>query len=138
MDDRTAWDRATRRQRQLAVAADAELRRHHPNQPWPELRSAEPQPANATATPAPNLEEDARLVENLAAEHRKFADKLANRESIMIPAEDPDIEASVPAFPAWAAPVADAILQPPKSEITPSPRILARAADRDADIEPAS
>ena len=42
MADRTEWERATRHQRQLAVAADAELRRRHPDQPWPPLRSAEP------------------------------------------------------------------------------------------------
>jgi hypothetical protein len=42
MEDRTDWVRATRQQRQLAVAADGELRRH-PGQPWPPLRSAEPE-----------------------------------------------------------------------------------------------
>ena len=31
----------------------------------------------------------------------------------------------------------DAILQPPKPEIQPSPQILQRAADRDADYEAA-
>ena len=43
MDDRADWERATRHQRQLAVAADAELRRRHPGQNWPPLRSAEPE-----------------------------------------------------------------------------------------------
>jgi hypothetical protein len=33
------------RQRQVAVAADAELRRWHPSQFHPPLRSAEPEPA---------------------------------------------------------------------------------------------
>jgi hypothetical protein len=33
MENRTNWERATRRQRQLAVAADAELRRRHPGPP---------------------------------------------------------------------------------------------------------
>ena len=45
MADRTDWEQATRQQRQLAVAADAELRRRHPDQPYPPLRSAEPEPA---------------------------------------------------------------------------------------------
>ena len=45
MADRTAWEHATRHQRHLAVAADAELRRRHPGQPFPPLRSAEPEPA---------------------------------------------------------------------------------------------
>jgi hypothetical protein len=48
MADRADWERATRRQRQLAVAADAELRRRHPDQRWAALRSAELQfPAQA-------------------------------------------------------------------------------------------
>ena len=45
---------ATRQQRQLAVAADGELRRRHPGQPYPPLRSAEPEPAtepSATSSP---------------------------------------------------------------------------------------
>jgi hypothetical protein len=42
MADRADWDQATRAQRQLAVAADAELRRRHPCQYFPPLRSAEP------------------------------------------------------------------------------------------------
>src|SRR6202012_369914 len=37
--DRTDWEHATRQQRRLAVAADTELRRRHPAQPWPPLRS---------------------------------------------------------------------------------------------------
>ena len=45
MADRADWDAATRAQRHLAVAADAELRRRHPGQRLTPLRSAEPQPA---------------------------------------------------------------------------------------------
>ena len=45
MADRTEWDAATRQQRQLAVAADAEVRRRHPGQYFAPLRSAEPAPA---------------------------------------------------------------------------------------------
>ena len=45
MADRTDWEHATRAQRHQAVAADAELRRRHPGQPFPPLRSAEPEPA---------------------------------------------------------------------------------------------
>ena len=45
MADRADGDAATRTQRYLAVAADAELRRRHPGQHYPPLRSAEPQPA---------------------------------------------------------------------------------------------
>ena len=48
MADRADWEAATRAQRHLAVAADAELRRRHPGQPLPPLRSAEPEPATDT------------------------------------------------------------------------------------------
>src|SRR6478672_1276695 len=48
MADRADWDKATRAQRQLAVAADAELRRRHPGQYFAPLRSAEPEPATGT------------------------------------------------------------------------------------------
>ena len=44
MADRADWDAATRAQRHLAVTADAELRRRHPGQHFPPLRSAEPEP----------------------------------------------------------------------------------------------
>jgi hypothetical protein len=44
MADREAWELATRAQRQLAIAAAAELRRRHPAQHHTPLRSAEPGP----------------------------------------------------------------------------------------------
>jgi hypothetical protein len=44
---------------------------------------------------------------------------------------------SGPAFPAWASPRREPILQPPKPEIPASPRILERAMERDADWEAA-
>jgi len=47
MADRADWDQATYAQRQLAVTADAELRRRHPAILFP-LRSAEPEPATQT------------------------------------------------------------------------------------------
>jgi len=137
MDDRADWERATRRQRQLAVAADADLRRRHPGQPWPPLRSAEPQPAPETQNGNPVLVEIGHQIEDLAARHREFADRLARRQSLMIPAEHPDFEDLGPAFPAWTPPERAAILQPPKPQIPPSGRILEHVADRDQDMEAA-
>ena len=125
---------ATRQQRQLAVAADAELRRRHPGQQFPPLRSAEPEPATQqqraelTLTAGEEIPQLGQWIADLAAQHRAFAGKLAERQSLMIPAEDPDYEDLGPAFPAWAGPDRDAILQPPKPQIQPSPRILERAA----------
>jgi hypothetical protein len=79
----------------------------------------------------------AQQTTDLAARHREFADMLAERQSLMIPAEDPDFEDIGPAFPAWAEPPKDAILQPPKPQIDPSDQILERAAARDRHLEAA-
>jgi hypothetical protein len=141
MQDRTDWEHATRQQRQLAVAADAELRRRHPAQPWPPLRSAEPDPGHdgqVAAAQAPDLSDTARRIEDLAFRHREFAAKLAERQAMTIPAEDPDFEDVGPAFPARTALARGAILQPPPPRIQPSERILKQIADRDRDREAAS
>jgi conjugative relaxase-like TrwC/TraI family protein len=148
MADRADWEKATRHQRQLAVAAAAELRRRHPAQPWPPLRSAEPEPEpepepasqaqDDTAIPLVQaIDEAQQRLSELAARHREFADRLADRQSQLIPAEDPDYEPLGLAFPAWADPFRDAILQPPKPPIVPSERILEIIADRDRDMEAA-
>lgn len=76
-----------------------------------------------------------QLITDLAAVHRAFAERLADRQSLTIPSPDPGYGDLGQAFPAWPRPGRDAILQPPKPEIQPSPRILERAADREADWE---
>lgn len=143
MADRDDWELATRAQRHLAVAADAELRRRHPGQPLPPLRSAEPEPATETQraelTPIPGEppEQVGQLITELAAAHRAFAARLADRQSLAVPSPDPGYGDLGQAFPPWPAPSRDAILQPPKPEIRPSPQVLQRAADRDPDWEAA-
>src|SRR5207342_3762975 len=73
MADRADWDTATRAQRQLAVAADAELRRRHPGQYFAPLRSAEPEPATVaqreelTATAGEQPGEMGQWIKDLAA-----------------------------------------------------------------------
>jgi hypothetical protein len=144
MTDRADWETATRQQRQLAVAADAELRRRHPDQQYRPLRSAEPEPATQTQreeltlTPGEEIQEMGQWIKDLAAARREFASRLAERQSLTIPSQDPDYEDLGPAFPAWTAANRDAILQPPKPEIPPSARILDRAMDRDLDMEAAN
>jgi hypothetical protein len=140
MEDRTDWERATRQQRQLAVAADAELRRRHPQEPWPPLRSAEPEPEpepapESGATPV-DMTATVRLIDDMAARHRELTAKLADRQSIMTPADDPDYDNLTQAFPDWTPTRRDAILQPPKPQITPSAPILELTAERDRDMEP--
>ena len=143
MADRADWDAATRAQRHLAVAADTELRRRHPGQHYPPLRSAEPetepetQQAELTLSPGEQPGEMGQRITDLAAAHRAFAEQLADRQSLTIPAEDPGYGDLGQAFPPWPGRASDAILQPPKPEIRPSPYVLERAADRDADREAA-
>ena len=144
MADRADWEQATRQQRQLAVAADAELRRRHPDQRFAPLRSAEPEPATQaqrdelTMTAGEETKEMGQWIKDLAAEHHTFADKLAERQSMTIPSEDPDYADLGQAFPPWTGRGKDAILQPPKPEIRPSARVLERATDRDRDVEAAN
>ena len=143
MTDRAAWEQATRQQRHLAVAADAELRRRHPGQPFPPLRSAEPEPATPaerdelTQTVEQPAAEMSQWVKDLTTKHRTFARQLADRQSLQIPSEDPDYGDLGQAFPPWPGSVSDAILQPPRPEIRPSPHVLEHATDRDADLEAA-
>ena len=143
MADRADWDKATRAQRHLAVAADAELRRRHPGQYFSPLRSAEPGPATQAQrdelipTPDQLRSEMDQWITDLAAGHGTFADQLADRQSQAIPSQDPDYGDLGPAFPAWAGPGREPILQPPRPEIPPSPYILQRVMDRDADWEAA-
>jgi hypothetical protein len=143
MADRADWDKATVQQRHLAVAADAELRRRHPDQRLAPLRSAETEPA--TDAPRDELilaaEEQTReagqWIRDLAAAQRTFAVGLADRQSQMIPCEDPDYGDLGQAFPARQEPGKDAILRPPKPEIRSSRQVLERATGYDVDWEAA-
>jgi hypothetical protein len=143
MADRQQWETATRQQRQLAVAADSELHRRHPGQQFPPLRSAEPDPATKqqraelTLTAVQDIPQLGQWITDLAAQHRTFAGRLAERQSLKVLAEDPSYEDRSPAFSAWTGLDKDAILQPPRPQIQPSPRILERVTGRDPDMEAA-
>jgi len=109
----------------------------------PPLRSAEPQASTQaqrdelTLTAGQQIPEMGQWIKDLTAGHHTFADKLAERHSLTVPSEDPDYGDLGQAFPPWPGPARTAILQPPKPEIRPSPQVLQRAADRDADPEAA-
>jgi hypothetical protein len=141
MANRADWEVATRAQRHLAVAADAELRRRHPEQRFTPLRSAEPQPATdaqraeLTLTAGQPIPEPGQWIKDLTAGQRSFAERLADRQSLMIPSDDPGYGHLGQAFPSWSGRSTHAILQPPKPEIRPSARVLERVLDRDADME---
>jgi conjugative relaxase-like TrwC/TraI family protein len=117
MADRADWDGATRAQRHLAVAADAELRRRHPDRQYPPLRSAEPRPFtqahrdDLTPTTGEQIRETGQWIKDLAAQRHAFARKLADRQSLAIPAEDPAYGDLGQAFPPWPAPSKNTILQ---------------------------
>ena len=81
--------------------------------------------------------ETGQWIKDLTAAHDAFADTLAERQSLMVPSEDPGYGDLGQAFPPWPGTARGAILQPPKPEIRPSPQVLQRAADRDADWEAA-
>jgi hypothetical protein len=143
MADRAAWEEATRQQRQLAIAADAELRRRHPDQPHPPLRSAESQFVVRDPRDEPGLSGHAdiartnELIASLAAQHREFARLYSERTGLtrsFAGRDDGDLGA---AFGAWTGAARDAILQPPKPQIEPSARILERVTGHDLDLEAA-
>ena len=99
--------------------------------------ATEAQRAELTLTPGEQPAEMGEWIKDLAAGHRTFAGTLADRHSQTIPSEDPDHGDLGQAFPPWPRPARDAILQPPRPEIPPSPQVLQRAADRDAGWEAA-
>jgi hypothetical protein len=138
MDDRAEWEHATEHTRHLAAAADAEVRRRHPDQQIEPLRSAEPAPVNEaereelTLAPDEKIGHVAGWVRDLAAQRQAFNEKLQERQTLKVPSEDPDFEDLGHAFPTWNPPGKDAILQPPTPQITPSAAILQLAAEHDA------
>ena len=143
MADRTEWEHATEHSRCLAIAADAELRRRHPETSIEPLYSAEPLPASDTdreqliLAPDQQIGEMAARIRDLAAQRQAFREKFEEYQGLMVPSEDPDWGDLGEAFPAWQAPSRDAILQPPKLRIPPSAKILALAAEHGIEPEAA-
>ncbi len=90
-----------------------------------------------TLTTGDQVRDTGQWIKDLAAQHRTFAQRLAERQSLTIPSADPDYGDLGQAFPPWPAPAAGAILQPPKPEIPPSERIRDHITDRSADWEAA-
>ena len=99
------------------------------------LRSAKPASSSGTGCdplhPAPDdkLTETAALIHDLAMQREEFRAEMDERPRLIVPGEDHG-----KAFRVVKTPGQDAILQPPKPEITPSARILQLAAEHD--IEP--
>jgi hypothetical protein len=141
MEDRQDWERATAGRRRLAVAADAELRRRHPEQRLAPLRSAEPAPVTKAESseldlvPGDEIPEPGQWLTDLAARREAFAGQLAERRGLAVSLGDPGHGGLGEAFPGWAGFAGEALLQPPKPEIRPSARVLERARERQAGME---
>lgn len=79
--------------------------------------------------------ETGQWITDLAAQHREFAAKLAERHKMTPSGENADPARLEQAVPAWAEPQGDAILQPPKPQIQPSEQVLERVTGRDLNME---
>jgi hypothetical protein len=143
MADRQKWEHATAGSRRLALAADAELRRRHPDQQIEPLCSAEPTPVNDSEREQLNLTSDQEIgemaawIRDLVAQHQTFREKFEECQGLMVPSEDPEWGDLGEAFPTGQALSRDAILQPPKPQITPSMKILQPAAGHNIEPEAA-
>jgi hypothetical protein len=134
--DRQEWEHATAGSRRLALAADSdsELRRRHPDQTIEPLISAEPAAVPVTE-PDSKPSETAIWIRDLVAQHQAFRERIGQRQRRMTPPEDLDWAGLGQTLPSWWAPRQEAILRPPKPEITPSGKILQLAAEQDIELE---
>jgi hypothetical protein len=135
METRREWERATEQPRRMAVAADVELRRHHPGQRFEPLRSAEPlvseeERDQLVFAPGAESHQTPEWITRLAAERRAVKERLDERRGVRVPSADPDYEDEGEAWPAGAERDRDAILQPPKPEMRPALAVLGRPPDR--------
>ena len=135
--DRQAWEYATAASRHLAIAADTELRRRYPGHKIEPLRSAEPLSETDTERDGRPSETAARI-RDLAAQHHAFRQTINQRQHRLTPRNDLDWAALGDTLPSWWVPHRDAILRPPKPEITPSAKILQFAAEQNIELEAGS
>jgi hypothetical protein len=132
MADRQEWEHVTAGSRRLAIAADAELRRRHPDQKIEPLRFGEPAPVgdaeHEQAHPTPGQEIN-------QVQQELFRATLQDRQALKVPTEDPSWSGLDTLFSARRTLGQTAILQPPKPFIVPSARISQRAAEHDVEPE---
>jgi hypothetical protein len=138
MTDRQEWEQATAGSRRLAITADTELRRRRPYRKIEPLRSAEPAPVSGAERQHPDLTpqqssgETARMGD-LTVQRQAF--RAMNEHRQLVPGKDATRGNPGEAAPAPRTPWRDAILQPPKPQITPSAEILQVAAEHDIEHE---
>jgi hypothetical protein len=120
MADREEWSHRTAGSRHLAVLADSELRRRHPDIKLDPLVSNEPEAAPDALPAITGPEAVAEHAAAIANRREAFRVSLEERQGLLVPAEDPDYEYEGEAWPLWQAPDRDAVLQPPKPQLRPS------------------
>ena len=140
MDARRDWEQATEASRRLAVAADAELRRRHPEIRLEPLRSAEPVVSEEERTqlvlsPGAESYQTPEWIARLAAGRQAVRERLDERKAVLVPAAEPEYGYEGEAWPARVQRDRDAILQPPRPEIRPAPAVAERAAEYEAERE---
>jgi hypothetical protein len=136
MEARQEWEVATEHTRRMAVAADSEYRRRHPEEKLAPLRSAEPatpsEPERQALITAGGTEyQTPQWVTDLAERNRSAREKLDELKSVRVPSQDPEAEDEGMAWPEREARQREAILQPPKPEIKPAARVMERARERE-------
>jgi conjugative relaxase-like TrwC/TraI family protein len=134
MEARREWELATEHTRRMAVTADSEYRRRHPEEKLPPLRSAEPvtpsEPERQFLVPAAATDyQTPQWVTDLAERNRSAREKLDELQSMRVPSEDPEAADEGLAWPEREARQRDAILQPPKPEIKPAAQVMERARE---------
>lgn len=137
MESRQAWEQATEDDRRNAVAADAELRRRHPERAIDPLVSAEPEAVTEAEreellAAVKGTGEQPAWVQDLAAMRRRAEDRIAERATVRLPAEDPELGDGEAAWPSLISRERDAVLQPPKPDIEPAGEVTARADNYEA------
>jgi hypothetical protein len=141
MADRQEWEHATKQSRHLAIAADTELRRRHPNQKIEPLRSAEQDPVGdgerRPATKGSERTGAVTWIRDQAAQHQAFRTRMDERQRQAAHSKDLDWAGLDETFRSPWTSHQNAILQPPKPQITPSATILQLVSERDADHEAA-
>jgi hypothetical protein len=135
-------------ERRLAVAADAEYRNRHPAERPEPLRSAEAEPVtdeergalwpgererergNRGERPEPERDraEEPGWVKELAERNARAQKKLAEREAVQVPSEDPEAEDLGLAWPDLLDRERDPLLHPTELDMRPSANVLAVAS----------
>lgn len=142
MADRADWDAVVHARRQQAVDADAELRRRHPDQEYPPLRSAAPEqvaqaPDDKLALAAGETASEAvEGMKDLAA-RRAVTGQITDPHSWVTASGDPDYPVfGQAAWPSpWPSSAQDIALRAPEPEIRSTRVAFGQAAGRDAELE---